>query len=112
MAIAGEVLDLLDPYLYSSDPWSVYKQLRDEAPVYRDRNGLWCISRYRDVLDIEKNTALYSSARGSRPLNEMSVSMTTRTTRSTPASAGWWPPGSPPGTCAATRTWSGRPSPS
>ena len=75
MAIAGEVLDLLDPYLYSGDPWPVYRRLRDESPVYRDRNGLWCVSRYRDVLDIEKNTTLYSSANGSRPFIEMSVSM-------------------------------------
>jgi cytochrome P450 family 142 subfamily A polypeptide 1 len=75
MVTTDAVLDLLDPYLYSSDPWSVYRQLRAEAPVYRDRNGLWCISRYRDVLDIEKNTALYSSANGSRPFIEMSDSM-------------------------------------
>ncbi len=75
MAIAEDVLDLLDPLLYAGDPWPVYKQLRDDAPVYRDRNGLWCISRYRDVLDIEKNTNLYSSARGSRPFIEMSASM-------------------------------------
>ena len=75
MAIAGEVLDLLDPFLYSADPWPIYKRLRDESPVYRDRNGLWCVSRYRDVLDIEKDTGLYSSANGSRPFIEMSVSM-------------------------------------
>lgn len=75
MAIAGEVLDLLDPLLYSADPWPIYKRLRDESPVYRDRNGLWCVSRYRDVLDIEKDTGLYSSANGSRPFIEMSVSM-------------------------------------
>ena len=75
MTIAEDVLDLLDPFLYSGDPWPVYRRLRDESPVYRDRNGLWCISRYRDVLDIEKNTSLYSSANGSRPFIEMSVSM-------------------------------------
>ena len=75
MAVAEDVLDLLDPLLYAGDPWTVYRHLRDEAPVYRDRNGLWCVSRYRDVLDIEKNTSLYSSARGSRPFIEMSVSM-------------------------------------
>ncbi len=75
MTIAEDVLDLLDPLLYSGDPWPVYRRLRDEAPVYRDRNGLWCISRYRDVLAVEKNTALYSSANGSRPFIEMSVSM-------------------------------------
>ena len=70
-----DLLDLLDPYLYSGEPWPVYQRLRDEAPVYRDRNGLWCISRYRDVLEIEKDTATYSSAHGSRPLLEFNVSM-------------------------------------
>ncbi|HMC39889.1 MAG TPA: cytochrome P450 [Acidimicrobiales bacterium] len=75
MTLAGDVLDLLDPDLYATDPWPVYRRLRDEAPVYRDRNGLWCVSRYRDVLEIEKNPGLYSSARGSRPLLEFPVSM-------------------------------------
>jgi cytochrome P450 family 142 subfamily A polypeptide 1 len=75
MPTEEDILDLLDPYLYCGDPWSVYRRLREESPVYRDRNGLWCVSRYRDVLDIEKNTALYSSAHGSRPLLEFPVSM-------------------------------------
>lgn len=75
MLLTEEAIDLLDPYLYSGDPWPVYRRLRDEAPMYRDRNGLWCVSRYRDVLEIEKNTAVYSSAHGSRPLLEFSVSM-------------------------------------
>ena len=75
MAVAGDVLDLLDPYFYCGDPWPVYRQLRDHTPVYRDRNGLWCISRYRDVLEIEKTPAVYSSAHGSRPLLEFPVSM-------------------------------------
>jgi cytochrome P450 family 142 subfamily A polypeptide 1 len=73
--IVAETIDLLDPYLYSGDPWSLYRQLRDEAPVYRDVNGIWGVSRYRDVLAIEKNTALYTSSHGSRPLLEFSDSM-------------------------------------
>ncbi len=68
-------IDLLDPYLYVDDPWTVYRHLRDTAPVYRDVNGVWGVSRYRDVLDIEKNTRLYSSAHGSRPLLEFTDSM-------------------------------------
>ena len=68
-------LDLLDPDLYSNDPWPVYKWLRDEAPAYRDANGIWGISRYRDVMDIEKNTGLYSSAGGSRPRSDYLDSM-------------------------------------
>lgn len=75
MTAQMEQLDLLDPYLYSGDPGPVYRWLREEAPVYQDRNGIWAVSRHRDVLDVERNTALYSSARGSRPFIEMSDSM-------------------------------------
>ena len=74
-SIGAEPLDLLDPFLYSGDPWPIYRRLRDEAPVYREANGLWAVSRYRDVMDIEKNTRVYSSATGSRPLIQMSESI-------------------------------------
>jgi hypothetical protein len=48
-----------------SDPHPAYKRLRDEAPVYWDPvNQIWGISRYRDVLSIERDTTRYSSARG------------------------------------------------
>jgi cytochrome P450 family 142 subfamily A polypeptide 1 len=76
MALAQQVaVDLLDPDFYAGEPWPVYQWLRDNAPVYRDPNGLWGISRWQDVMHIEKNTARYSSANGSRPLIEMSASM-------------------------------------
>jgi cytochrome P450 len=78
-ATSGTPLNLLDPYLYVSDPHPVYKRLRDEAPVYWDPvNQIWGISRYVDVLSIERDTTRYSSARGSRPLIEMSASMINR----------------------------------
>jgi cytochrome P450 family 142 subfamily A polypeptide 1 len=70
---------MLDPYLYAGDPRPAYAWLRDEAPVYWDPvNRLWVISRYRDVLAIERDATRYSSARGSRPLIEMSASMINR----------------------------------
>jgi cholest-4-en-3-one 26-monooxygenase len=76
---SGAPLDILDPFLYSGDPDPSYRWLRDEAPVYRDRvNQIWGISRHRDVLAIERDTARYSSAWGSRPLIEMSASMINR----------------------------------
>ena len=69
-------IDLLDGYLYAGDPDPTYAWLRDHAPAYRDEtNGIWAVSRYQDVLDCEKNTALYSSAHGSRPNLEDSTSM-------------------------------------
>lgn len=68
-------LDLLDPDLYAGDPDPAYRWLRDHAPVYRDRSGVWGISRWHDVMAVERDTRRYSSARGSRPLIEMGVSM-------------------------------------
>jgi cytochrome P450 family 142 subfamily A polypeptide 1 len=68
-------INLLDPYLYSGDPWPVYRWLRNEAPAYRDVNGIVGVSRHSDVSEVERNTELYSSASGSRPFIQMSESM-------------------------------------
>jgi cytochrome P450 family 142 subfamily A polypeptide 1 len=60
-------INVLDPAFYV-DPWADYRWLRDEAPVYWDpAQKLWAISRYDDVLAIEKDGARYSSFDGSRP---------------------------------------------
>jgi cholest-4-en-3-one 26-monooxygenase len=76
---SGAPLNILNPYLYAGDPGPAYTWLRDEAPVYWDPvNQIWVISRYRDVLSIEREAARYSSARGSRPLIEMNASMINR----------------------------------
>jgi cholest-4-en-3-one 26-monooxygenase len=72
-------LDILDPLLYAGDPYPAYKWLRDEAPVYWDPvNRIWGVSRHSDVLAIERDTARYSSASGSRPLIDMNASMINR----------------------------------
>jgi cholest-4-en-3-one 26-monooxygenase len=64
----GIEANLLDGTLYAVDPGPLYRQLRDEAPVHRDeRNGIWGISRYHDVVEVEKDPARYTSALGSRP---------------------------------------------
>jgi cholest-4-en-3-one 26-monooxygenase len=76
---SGAPFNLLDPFLYAGDPYPVYQCLRDEAPAYWDpANKIWGISRHHDVLAIERDTARYSSASGSRPLIEMSASMINR----------------------------------
>jgi cholest-4-en-3-one 26-monooxygenase len=76
---SGAPLNLLDPFLYAGNPDPAYQWLRDEAPAYWDAvNEIWGISRHHDVLSIERDTARYSSARGSRPLIEMSASMINR----------------------------------
>ena len=61
-------VNLLDGRFYAGDPYPTYRRLRDEAPVYRDEvNGVWGISRYHDIVDIEKNPVRYTSSEGSRP---------------------------------------------
>jgi cytochrome P450 family 142 subfamily A polypeptide 1 len=60
-------INLLDPEFYV-DPWAAYRWLRDTSPVHWDPvQKLWGISRYEDVLHVEKRTDLYSSFKGSRP---------------------------------------------
>jgi cholest-4-en-3-one 26-monooxygenase len=56
MAVAEpRVIDLLDGELYTTNPYPTYAWLRENAPVYWDEmNELWGISRYDDILEIEK----------------------------------------------------------
>ena len=60
-------INVLDPEFYV-DPWDAYRWLRDEAPVYWDPvQQLWVISRYDDVIAVERDAARYTSSAGSRP---------------------------------------------
>ena len=63
-------LNLLDPQFYV-DPWAAYRWLRDNDPVYWDPvHKLWGISRYEDIVEVEKNTRVFTSADGSRPATD------------------------------------------
>ncbi len=68
MAVAAPpYVNLLDPEFYV-DPWAAYRWLRDESPVHWDPvQRLWGISRHAGVVAVEKDTARYSSFKGSRP---------------------------------------------
>lgn len=47
------------------NPYPVYRQLRDEAPVYHNEQvGFWALSRYDDVVAAHLNTDDFSSAQG------------------------------------------------
>ncbi len=60
-------VNVLDPDFYV-DPWDGYRWLRDEAPVYWDDvQRIWVISRYDDVVAVERDPSRYSSSSGSRP---------------------------------------------
>jgi len=61
--MAGEVIDLLDGDLYVHDPWSTYAWMREHAPLYWDPvNELWGVSRYDDIVEIEKRKAEFISS--------------------------------------------------
>ena len=63
-----EGLDLLDGGWYADDPHEVWTWMRREAPVYRDEvSDVWGITRYADVLAIEKDPKTFSSRRAPRP---------------------------------------------
>lgn len=63
MAAAKLHLDLLDPELYRTNPHDLWTQLRHDEPVYHDeQNDLWALTRHKDVLEAERNAAVFSSA--------------------------------------------------
>lgn len=65
--MTAHAINVLDPAFYV-DPWESYRWLRDEAPVFWDPvQKIWVISRYDDVMLVEKDAARFSSYHGSRP---------------------------------------------
>ncbi len=61
-------IDLLAGDWYSREPHDTWTWMREHAPVYYDeRNDVWAIMRYRDVLEIEKDPSTFSSRRSPRP---------------------------------------------
>ncbi|MBM3673264.1 MAG: cytochrome P450 [Actinobacteria bacterium] len=61
-------VNLLDGRFYADDPYPTYRRLRDEAPAYWDPvSRVWGISRYDDIVAVEKDPRRYTSSLGSRP---------------------------------------------
>jgi cholest-4-en-3-one 26-monooxygenase len=62
-------MDLLDAEMYMGDPAASYAWLREHDPCHWDEvSGLWGISRHADIVAIERNPSLWTSAAGTRPL--------------------------------------------
>jgi cholest-4-en-3-one 26-monooxygenase len=58
--ITGTSIDLLDGDFYISDPYPTYAWLRETDPVHWDSvNELWGISRYDDIVEIERRKDLF-----------------------------------------------------
>ena len=66
--VVRDDIDLLDGNWYATRPYEQWAWMRANAPVYYDEpNDVWGITRYDDVLAIEKDPATFSSARAPRP---------------------------------------------
>jgi cytochrome P450 family 142 subfamily A polypeptide 1 len=60
-------VDLTDGTFYAGESHGVYRWMRENEPVFRDRNGLAAASTYQAVIDAERNPELFSNAGGIRP---------------------------------------------
>ena len=60
-------VDLTDGAFYAGDSRSVYKWMRENEPVFRDRNGLAAAATYQAVIEAERQPELFSNAGGIRP---------------------------------------------
>ncbi len=64
-------IDLLDGDFYVNDPYPTYEWMREHEPCYWDPvNELWGVSRYDDVVEVEKHKELFRNTGekgGSRP---------------------------------------------
>jgi cytochrome P450 len=58
-------LPLTDPAFHASEPWDVYRWLRDESPVHWFAPaGFWAVTRHEDVLAISKDPLTYCNGEG------------------------------------------------
>ncbi len=56
-----------DPYseVFFDDPYDLYREMRDDAPVYRnDHYGFWALSRYDDVVNAHRDWQTFTSTHG------------------------------------------------
>jgi cytochrome P450 len=66
-ALPLDSINVADPQLYYDDTWRpLFARLRREAPIHYCPDSAygpyWSVSRYNDIMDVELNHAVYSSA--------------------------------------------------
>jgi cytochrome P450 family 142 subfamily A polypeptide 1 len=60
--------DLLDGRWYAGQPYADWAWMREHAPAYWDATSeVWALTRYHDILAVEKDPATFSSHRAPRP---------------------------------------------
>ncbi len=61
-------INFLDGFWYQHEPHETWTWMRENAPVYYDAaSDVWGITRYHDILAIEKDPETFSSWRSPRP---------------------------------------------
>jgi cytochrome P450 len=60
-ASASPVFDPFDPS-WSSDPWPLYAELRDGAPIHRSPLGFWVVARHADCLSLLRDRRVSSNS--------------------------------------------------
>ena len=60
-------VDLTDGAFYAGDSRAIYRWMRENEPVFRDRNGLAAAATYQAVIEAERKPELFSNAGGIRP---------------------------------------------
>jgi len=60
-------VDLTDGAFYAGDSRSAYEWMRNNEPVFRDRNGLAAAATYQAVVDAERQPDVFCNAGGIRP---------------------------------------------
>lgn len=60
------VVDLLDPQFHVGDPHPTYRWMRENEPVFREANGIWCVTRMEHLRDVERHAKTFISSKGYR----------------------------------------------
>ena len=70
-AMPLDKIDMSDPALFETDTcWPYFERLRKEAPIHYCKDGkygaFWSVTRFEDILALNKQAKLLSSAHGIR----------------------------------------------
>jgi cytochrome P450 family 142 subfamily A polypeptide 1 len=61
-------IDILDAEMWARGPWEEFRWLRENDPIHWDeKNQLFVISKYDDLVYISKNAQIFCSGEGTRP---------------------------------------------
>jgi cytochrome P450 family 142 subfamily A polypeptide 1 len=69
-------LDIMDAQTWGDGVWDRLRWLRENDPIHWDeKNQLWVLSKYEDVLYVSKHHRIFCSGEGVRPNMPVKLSM-------------------------------------